>query len=151
MFDFRKRPSLLPLSPFEELFNEVLLFLVNYAVAVYMSRVRSPVFEGTKMREKSTEALPRGPGCVSRLRSDSLSESQDSHQASHGSHRGSPSQTWPLPLHVLHSYMSVMSYGEAKSGCWRGRQGFSISLAVCKQSRLKRLLISLWALSQFNG
>jgi len=66
--DFRRRPSPLPSYLSADQFNEVPLFAVNYTVAVYMSRMRSPMYEGLKVRDEYrelTEALSWGLGmCV---------------------------------------------------------------------------------------
>ena len=98
------RPTLLALVPFEGLFNEVLLFPVNYTVAASVSRMRSPVFEGIKMTESSARPSPGAPGCVSGLRSDSLSESQDPHQASSGSHGGALLDVTPGFTYAWHTW-----------------------------------------------
>lgn len=140
LFDFSKKPSLLPLSPFEELFNEVLLFPLNYTVAACMSHMRSPMYEGTH-----PQALSWAPECVSRLRIDSLSESQDPHQASSGSHGGSLSDETLAFTCASHTWLSL-------NFLWRGKERLKkkgsrvLHLAV-----YKRLLSSLWPPSQFHG
>lgn len=63
-----------------------------------------------------TEALSWAPGCVSRLRIDSLSESQDPHQASSGSRRASMSDETLAFTCTSHTWWSLITYEGAKSG-----------------------------------
>lgn len=94
------------------------------------------MYKGTKMRDEYrelTEAVPRGSGCVSRLWSDSLSYSPRTRIRPLLVHTEAPHRRGPC----LYMCLTHISYGEAKSGWWRGGEGSSIYLAVYKQSCIK--------------
>lgn len=90
LFDFRSRPSLLPLPHLK-----IALMKCSCSLWIILQQFLCHVWEVPCMRawrwEMSTESSPRpSPGArsyVSRLRSDSLTDSQHSHQAYSGSHR----------------------------------------------------------------